>query len=326
MLVLFTSFFFLLACDKTDDSPSLVLPDQILLNDPGLYPEGLAYDPDEAVFYVSSVAKGRITKVHLDGTFEHFADDPDLISTLGLELDQERGWLWACNTDPGLSERSTEQTMGQLAEIVAYDLQTGQRVRTIKLASQGPHLANDLVLDDHGNVYVSDSFSPVIYRVSPEGTVSKLIEDDRFLPQPMNFGLNGLAYHPAGFLIAAKYDEGRLFKIPIDQPDNFTEIEIASGLIPAIDGVLLENADEMVLASNNLGAAAHDNAVFRLRSEDNWSSASITHETKTGAGSFPTTFTRAEGKLYIQYARLQALFAGENPPSPSFPIVEVAFE
>ncbi|BDS15012.1 SMP-30/gluconolactonase/LRE family protein [Aureispira anguillae] len=310
--------------DKNIDSP-ILLPDEIIVNDLGLYPEGIAYDEKEKVFYISSVAKGRISKVKLDGSFETFVDAPNLVSTLGMKIDPINNRLIVCVSDPGFGERSSSNTMAQLAAIAIYDISTANLLHFIPLSSGAPHLANDLVLDNVGNIYISDSFSPTIYKIDKNGLVSKLIEDPKFLPQPMNFGLNGLAFHPDGFLIVAKYDEGKLFKIPLSTPANFSEIHFTTDSIPAIDGILLTDNNTLVVASNNLGAGSHENAVYRLTSADNWNSMSIVNKTTTGSNSFPTTFTLAEGDLFVQYARLQVLVGGNTPPADNFPIVKVTF-
>ncbi len=316
----------LFGCDNDDTTAQINIPDQINIVEQSLYPEGIAFDDEENVFYVSSVAKGKISKVSLDGDIETFADSPDLVSTLGMEIDHANNRLLVCVTDPGFNQsRSDASTMAQLAAIAIYDLSSGNRTDFIQLTSGAPHLANDLILDEAGNIYVSDSFAPTIYKIDLNGDVSVLLSNDLFLPQPMNFGLNGLTYHNDGFLIVSKYDEGKLFKIPLSNPENFKEIAITNGTIPAIDGILLTDNNTMAVASNNLGAASHENTVYQLKTSDNWSSASIEQRIATGTTSFPTTFTMVHDELYIQYARLQALVAGNNSPATDFPIVKVNF-
>ncbi|MEO1449447.1 MAG: hypothetical protein AAFV07_07940 [Bacteroidota bacterium] len=275
---------------------------------------------------MSSVAKGKISKVSPDGTIELFADSPDLVSTLGMEVDAVHDRLLVCVTDPGFNaSRSDSTTLAQLAAVAIYDLKSGERTDFIQLASGAPHLANDLILDDVGNVYVSDSFDSTIYKIDVSGQVSVLVSDGAFSPQPMNFGLNGIVWHPDGYLIAAKYDEGKLFRIPLEAPAAFQEIKISNGAIPAIDGILLTDNQTLAVASNNLGPFPHENAVYELTSTDNWANASITQTIATGNTSFPTTFTQVGPALYVQYARLQALVAGNNPPATDFPIVKINF-
>ena len=310
--------------DPIAEEPSI--PALISIQEAGLYPEGIAYDPEENVFYVSSVAQGRISKVSPDGSLETFADDPELISTLGMELDLANNRLLVCVTDPGFNQaRSTSETVTQLAAVAIYDLTTGERTDFIQVTSGAPRLANDLILDNAGNIYVTDSFSPSIYKVDTNGNPSTFISNEAFQPQPMSFGLNGMAFHEDGFLIVSKYDEGKLFRIPISDPENFTEITITNGSVPAIDGVFLMDNTTLAISSNNLGGAEHANTLFQLRSTDNWATASIVNSVETGEGTFPTTFTQVNDEVYIQYARLQALVAGNNPAATDFPIVQVNF-
>lgn len=317
------------SCESDDNggSVSVEIPQQIVLNEASLYPEGIAFDDEEHVFYASSIAKGKISKVHLDGTIETFADSPELVSTLGMELDKANNRLLVCVTDPGFNPtRSTAETLTQLAAIAIYDLTSGERTDFIQLSTGVPHLANDLILDNDGNIYVSDSFSPNLYKVNADGEVSLFLTDQDFQPLPNSFGLNGLTYQSEDdFLILSKYDEGKLYKIPLDNPLGFKEIIITNGAIPAIDGIILTDNNTLALSSNNLGAAAHNNRLFELTSEDDWETASIERFIEVEVTAFPTTLTKVNDELYVQYSRLQALVAGNNPEAVDFPIVRVDF-
>jgi len=316
----------LTSCDNSELLRPTSLPDRINIIENSLYPEGIAFDEEKNVFYVSSVAKGKISKISIDGTVTTFANSPDLVSTLGIELDKANNRLLVCVTDPGFNEvRSSPATIGQLAGIAIYDIFSGIRLDFIQLATGAPHLANDVTLDDAGNIYVTDSFSPTVHRVDINGNSSALISNDAFMPQPMNFGLNGITYHSDGFLIVSKYDEGKLFKIPLINPENFTEVLITNGTVPAIDGVLLTDKNTLAIASNNLGSAPHNNAVYQLTTIDNWETATIESTVETGSSSFPTTFTKAGNELYVQYARLNALVNSNTPAAEDFPIVKIDF-
>ncbi len=314
-------------CDKDDERPRISIPDQISIEENGLYPEGVAFDAEENVFYVSSIAKGKISKVTLEGNIETFADSPNLVTTLGMEIDKANNRLLVCVTDPGFNQaRSDSTTLAQLAAIAIYDLSSGNQTDFIQLTNGAPHLANDVVLDKAGNIYVSDSFSPSIHKIDTNGNVTALITDAAFQPQPMNFGLNGLTYHNDDFLIVSKYDEGKLFKIPLSNPNNFSEITITNGNIPAIDGILLTDNNTLAVSSNNLtGTAPITEALYQLITTDNWATATIEKTVQAGTNSFPTTFTMVDDVLFVQYTRIQALVAGNNPAATDFPIVRVNF-
>lgn len=302
-------------------------PNSIPLKSPGLYPEGLVYDKKSEAFFTTSVTQGKIVKVTKDGKLTVFADDKDLISTIGLEIDSQRNRLIVCNSDPGASYKSTEASRGKLAAVVFYNLETGKREKYIDLttiAPQGGHMANDVTLDEKGTYYITDSFSPIIYKVNSEGKASILINDKRLEAPAGTFGLNGLTYHPDGYLIAAIYNGGKLFKIPINNPSNLKEIELGAKPFPTIDGVLLLDSKTIAIACNNLGGADFPSAVYEISSDDNWETARTTGSFLTG-DTFPTTLTKAEEDLFVVYAKLHILFGGNNPIAQEFEITKVNF-
>lgn len=303
-------------------------PDQVVIKSPGLYPEGLVYDSEEEVFYTTSVSQGRIVKVDKNGNLTIFADDKDLISTIGLEIDKKRNRLIVCNSDPGASIKSSDGTKGSLAAVIFYNLETGEREKYVDLAAiapKGGHLANDVTIDPKGNLYITDSLSPIIYKVTKKGVPSIFINDERLAVAPGTFGLNGLTYHPDGYLITAVYNGGSLFKIPLKLPSELEQIELGDKPFPTIDGVLLLGDNSLAVACNNITGGDFKSAVYKVKSDDNWISASTIEVFETG-NTFPTTLTKVEDEIYVVYAKLQMLFGGVKPPAQQFEITKVRFE
>lgn len=303
-------------------------PNQIVIKESGLYPEGLVYHNETGAFYTTSIAKGKIVKVTKDGTVTVFADDKDLISTVGLEIDIKRNRLIVCNADPGASIKSSAITKGVLASVVFYNLKTGEREKYIDLASLAPiggaHMANDVTVDEKGNFYVTDSFSPIIYKVTKKGKATIFLNDERLRAATGTFGLNGLAYHPDGFLLTAVYNGGKLFKIPLKNPSNLIEIELGNKAYPTIDGVLLLDNNTIALASNNLTGEDFLSAVYKVSTNDNWKSAQTISAFETGK-TFPTTLTTWENDVFVVYAKLPMLFGGNKPMAQKFEITKVKF-
>lgn len=301
--------------------------DDVVIKEPGLYPEGLVYHSQAEVFYTTSIAKGKIVKVTKEGTVTVFADDQDLVSTVGLEIDVERNRLIVCNSDPGASIKSSAATKGALASVVIYNLTTGKREKYIDLAAiapKGGHMANDVALGPKGNLYITDSFSPIIYKINTEGEASIFVSDERLRTPAGTFGLNGLTYHPDGFLIAAVYNGGKLFKIPLGNPANFDEIALGDKPFPTIDGVFLINNHTVAVACNNITGGDFTSAVYKVKTKDHWKSARTKAIFETGK-TFPTTITKAGKDLYVIYAKLTMLFGGNNPMAQEFEIAKIDF-
>ena len=326
-LLIVLSLVFLLSCNDDDDSASifLPLPETILVNEPQLYPEGIVYNKQQDKFYLGSLYKGKIVTVDKDGNLNDFAEDSSLISVVGMTIDETNNWLIVCNSDPGLGLKTDASTIGRLAQIVIYELSTGNKVRTIDLnpiLAPG-HFANDVITDTIGNIYVSDSFSPIIYKIDPNGNSSILLTDITFSAPAGSFGMNGIVYHPDNYLIVGKYDEGKLFKIPLDNPENFTEITLNSAL-NTVDGILLTDDDTIVLVSNNLTGASFNETAYQIKTSDNWTTGSVTGTFTNFEGTFPTTATSIDDTVYVIDSYIDKLFTVDTSVE-TFKIKKILF-
>ena len=107
-----------------------------------------------------------------------------------------------------------------------------------RLRPNAAHFANDIAVDGQGNSYVTDCFSPIIYKVDAQGTANIFLEDNRLAAPAGSFGLNGIVFHPDGYLLVVKYDEGILYKVPLANPKAFTLVALGSAFTSA-DSLLL---------------------------------------------------------------------------------------
>jgi len=276
-------------------------PDVVSIKAPALYPEGMDYDAKGKRFIVSSMHEGTVGQVTDDGTYKPFITDSHLVSSVGLRVDAARNRLLVCNSDPGASVHTKKENQGKLAGLGIYNLSTGKLMKYIDLAAlskDGGHFCNDIAIDAAGNIYATDSFSPIIYKIDTKDNASILLEDKRFTGD--GFNLNGLVYKD-GYLVVAKYNEGLLFKVPVDKPKSYTEVKIDQKLVGA-DG-LLWGADGSLIVIANLDT----NKIFKLTSTDNWDSAKVVNSVDTG-DVFATTGAIRDGKVYAMEARLGVLF------------------
>ena len=309
-------------CVKDTVKDLFAAPDAVTFTQPGLYPEGVAYDLASRSFLVSSQTRGAIGAVLDNGTYRVFADDPRLISTLGVKVDDLRRRVLVAVGDPGYDKaRTSPATQGKLAAVAIFDRYSGQLTGYVDLGGLRPggagHLANDLTVDPLGNVYVTDSFAPIIYKIDPQGRASVLLEDSRLAAPASAFGLNGIVYHPGGYLLVAKSDEGILFKVPLSDPAAFTEVATDANLKGA-DGIQLQDANTLLVTAN------FQSKVYRVNSDNNWASAAATATFGTPPV-FPTTLARRGLFAYVLYSHLNALQAGQEPPVAEFSVNKVQF-
>lgn len=206
----------------------------------GAYPEGIAWNPRAGAFLVSSLRGGQLGLVYPDGRYRRFSTGKGLITTSGMLVDAERNRVLVCNEDVGVSLSSVPGTRNRVAQVLEFNLDTGALQQTYDLSSlsHGPTLANDLALDAQGNIYVTDSFQPQIYKVDrATRQVSILVRSARLMPAEVPAAaqgtqpyLNGIVYHPDGYLIAADYTRGLLWKVTLDSAPAISEIRLPQRL------------------------------------------------------------------------------------------------
>lgn len=302
---LLLSAVWLIACEDHRDSPNALFPERINFVAERQYPEGIAYSAQLDKFLITSIPLGKIGTVSLDGRYADLLTAPELVAGIGMKVAGNR--VFVCNSDQGRSIRSTPATTRQLAELLVFNLTTGQLERRTDLddllPAADPNFANDVTLAPDGTAYVTDSFSPVIYKVAPDGTASILLRDNVNFASP-GFGLNGIVYHPNGFLIVANAGQRKLFKVDLQNGNAVTEIT-GTGELPG-DGLTLLNGDLYVVTGGT--------RVAQVRTTNNWQTASVVKFDATGyVGA--TTSVAVNNQIYTLNARI-----GENANARDFSI------
>ncbi len=307
-------YFFTQADSSEDKKKSISFDgeslDFISIKKPALYPEGIDYNPNTDKFIVGSFREGAVYEVDLDGTYRQLVNDNRLNSVLAVRIDTKRNRLFVVNSDIGASLRPSTLGVKKVASLGIYELSSGKAVSFIDLGGLLPnqkHLANGMTLDNDGNVYVTDSFSPIIYKIDTHGKASIFLKNDRFLGEGIN--LNGIVFHPDGYLIAVKKGEGVLFKIPLNNPESFSEIKLPRKFIGG-DGLILVNNTELIVIANR-AAGKITETVFALNSEDDWETAKVTNERKFGKVYITTGVVR-KGKIYVMHSNLKTLLVASK--------------
>jgi DNA-binding beta-propeller fold protein YncE len=244
-----------------------------------------------------------------------------MVSAIGIRVDSARDRVLVCNSDPGVSIHTKKENQGKLAGLAVFQLSTGKLIKYIDLGSlskDGGHFCNDIALDKTtGVAYATDSFSPIIYKIDADNNASIFLNNDRFVGK--GFNLNGIVVKD-NYLIVAKYNEGLLFKVPLANPEQFSEISIPQKLVGA-DGLLWAADGSLIVICN-----METNKVFKLTSTDDWASASVVKSVPTGQV-FATTGVDINGSIYILHAMLHVLF---NPKTTqqidTFEIHKVTFQ
>ncbi|GAA4321835.1 SMP-30/gluconolactonase/LRE family protein [Mucilaginibacter gynuensis] len=288
-----------------------------------LYPEGVALDPATGTYYVGSVKTGTIGTVDQQGNYKEFYKDKDLISSFGMKVEPGKNKLWVCLADPdsNYSTHSSPATFRKMARLIAIDLKSAKKIADIDLSKtyNGKHFINDLCFDGKGNIYLTDSFSPVIYKVDAAGKATVFAENELF--KSIDIGLNGIVYHPGGYLLVDHNSSGTIIKVPISNPNTASIVKIKT-LFPGADGLIIDDQQNLILIQNK-GV----NKVFKISSVDNWSSAEV-KEATGGTDRFaqPSTGVVGAGKVWVLNSRLNELSNPTLVPSKEFSLQLAVFQ
>jgi hypothetical protein len=289
----------------------------IPFNSNELYPEGIAYSKKQDVFFVSSLHYGKIGKVTRKGIYTEFITDKDLVSTIGIHANEKANLLYVCVSDPGVAVNTSATTQMKLAKLIAYDLTTGKRKFVADLGAlntTGGNFANDVDFDNQANAYVTNSASPIIYKVTSKGIASIFTTNENWKKE--GFNLNGIVVHPNGYLIAVQSNTGELYKISLKNPKEISKINVEP--ILGGDGIFLNGKTELMVISNST------KQVFQLNSSDEFISSKVLKTASTEMN-FPTTGIVVNKKYYVLNAKLDEIFNPKATKTSNFLIQEVKF-
>ena len=218
----------------SDDTAARLLT---LEPDPAGNPEGITFNEATGAFYVATVGDGAIYRGTLGGdTVSPFIPGGPGESSVGIH--ERRGLLYVAG--------------GASGKIKVFDIETRRMVASFETGAGG--FLNDLVVTDDGNVYVTDSFRPTLWHVTPEQVatgagVPQALDVASIPLEPGVFNLNGIVATDHRTLIAVHSPTGRLFRISLnDAGDVIEHIDSVSGVsVPAGDGMLLDRGRLVVV-------------------------------------------------------------------------------
>ncbi len=119
-----------------------------------LFPEGLAYDPQNDSLYLSSIYRRKIVKISHEGKSEDFVPSGrfKLLPIQGIRLDPSDGTIWSA---------SSKDDVGQ-SELLHFD-RAGILLGRYRPTEPGKHDFNDLVVLRDGSVLVTDTLASKVY-------------------------------------------------------------------------------------------------------------------------------------------------------------------
>ncbi len=291
--------------------------DVIVSHAADVYPEGIAWDPTRRAFVVGSALKGTLSVIRLDGTVTELAPSVGMVSTLGVRIDTARGRILVAYSDFWIRQRLPVGDQPPTSGVAIYDLRTGELKQKIDVSGGRERtFANDLTFDPRGNIYVTDSVSDTVQRIDLAGRVTKVATDPRFAADIV--GLNGVVWHPDGYLLSLRYDTGKMFRITPGAPAHrrVAEVKLEKPLL-GTDGLQLRSDGSLVVVTNSIGAAVGvpggEDGVSVLSSRDGWRSARVTADERPWSVGGPTTVAFTPYGDYVLSGEVGVALTGGVP-------------
>jgi len=141
-------------------------------------PESVVEDPATGVIYVSNI-NGAVMQKHGNGFISRLTADGKML---------ERQWVKGLNSPTGLALHDRTLYAADVDQLIEINAASGEILK--RYDAKGAVFLNDVVVDDDGTVYVSDTPMNTIWR----------LKDGSFEPWLANDALNG----PNGLLIQGK--------------------------------------------------------------------------------------------------------------------------
>ncbi|BFG43439.1 hypothetical protein CerSpe_297130 [Prunus speciosa] len=228
-------------------------------------------------------------------------------ASLGLVIDRPRNRLLVATADV------KGNRYGALA---AYDLSTWERVFLTQLSgpSDEKSFADDVAVDAEGNAYVTDCKASKIWKVGVDGKFLSIIRSPLFTEKEWYrnlVGLNGIVYHPDGFLIVIHTFSGKLFKIDLAKGEEVKLITVVGGPLTFGDGLELLSPTKIIVAGNP--------SARLVESSDGWETASVVGTFSGPKHRLATAATVKDGKVYLSH------MVGLGYPKKTHTLVEAVF-
>lgn len=154
---------------------------------------------------------------------------------------------------------------------------------------------DDVAADEEGNAYVTDASGNKIWKVSPSGVLLGVIKNSTFVQRPglrhNLVGLNGIVYHPNGYLLVVHTFGGDLFKV--DPKTEAVHAVKVQGSLGRGDGMELLSPTRLVVAGTPSSRL--------VESSDDWETARVTGQYVGPVHRVGSSATVKDGDVYINH-------------------------
>ena len=298
--------------------PKNLFAEKILHLEDNFFPEGITISNNGDIF-VGSLKENKIVRFKNKEKYsETFvpSNSNGLMSVIGIIADDRNKILWACSSNPGVTNYPTQNP---IVSLKAFDLATGDHLQSYKFPNGG--FCNDIAIDNNSNVYITDSFNPRILRLNKsESRLENWFENKAF--EGEGFNLNGITFID-NKIYTVKMNSGELFEIGIGEngkPVNFNKIDLPRSL-NAPDGIEAIDKNNLLVVENRTPSTWKGSLIsINLSKEPTIKIIKDNLDT-------PTTVSLKGETAWILQAQFSHLFGDEKdtPPGP-FEIIGIKYK
>jgi len=236
-----------------------------------LVPEGLAYDPGQNLYYLSSLNRRKIVKISAEGRVSDFvpAGRDNLLPILGIRPDPRDGTVWA---------NSWAESPGR-SELLHFDA-AGKLLGRYALIDAAKHGFNDLVVRKSGEIFLTDSVSNQAFRFDPSAHTFAQLSVHRPLSGP-----NGIALADDDRQLFVADDFG-VVRVSLEDGVSSDVSPGSRSTLAGIDGLYWYKGS-LVAVQNGIGSPRI--AAFKLSKDGTRVTQTTVLENRSGFTSLPTT-------------------------------------
>ncbi|GGP81382.1 gluconolaconase [Saccharothrix coeruleofusca] len=279
------------------------------------YPEGIVREPGTPYFYVSGLTdgtiwRGRIDQPHLQVFLP--GGQHGRTTAVGMKITRDRLVVAG----------------GTTGKVFVYSTRTGQLLHVFDSGARDG-LVNDVAIAPNGDAYITDSFRPVLYRITAAQLANRQI--DQPLETVVNFdgtpveyekGVNEEGINSNGLVVTP---DGRFVLMADTNSQAFYRISTKTGAVDAVDlgGVTDIGADGLLLRDGELYSITSlfhpEGEISVLRLSEDYSRAQVQRRINGRGMDFPSTAAFDGDDLLVvnfQYQRTE--------PNLPFTVVRVS--
>ncbi|KAG6495657.1 uncharacterized protein LOC121992448 [Zingiber officinale] len=257
------------------------------------------WDPVGRSFLVSTFLGGSVARLTLEDpqavggalTQRTVLSDPDVAgnASLGMAIDRGSGRRRILVVYADLLRCRS-------SSVAAYDLESWSRIFLTHLSGPGEcSYADDVAVDDDGNAYVTDAKGNRIWKVGLNGELISVIRSQLFAQRKEWYynivGLNGIVYHPDGYLLVIHTASGHLFRVNTTT-EEVTVVQVRGSLLMG-DGMELISPNKLVIAGTPSARV--------IESFDGWETANVTAWYIGPMHRIASSATVKDGRIYLNH-------------------------